>query len=156
MYRLTVRPSLATLAALATFASLSLLAGCATLTESTGQDVLVQTILDNHALPGAGCVLYNDMGKWFVTTPARVTIRRSAAPLRIDCRKDGGDWAYEKVESKVNATLWGNVVLTAGAGYFVDRNTGAGFDYPSTLTVTMHKGEAGVGMPPPPAGVTVF
>jgi hypothetical protein len=156
MYRLTVRPSLATLAALATFASLSLLAGCATLTESTGQDVLVQTILDNHALPGAGCVLYNDMGKWFVTTPARVTIRRSAAPLRIDCRKDGGDWAYEKVESKVNATLWGNVVLTAGAGYFVDRNTGAGFDYPSTLTVTMHKGEAGEGMPPPPAGVTVF
>ncbi|HJV02464.1 MAG TPA: hypothetical protein VJ752_18145 [Burkholderiaceae bacterium] len=141
---------------LAACACLALLAGCATLTESTQQDVLVQTILDNHELPGVGCVLYNDVGKWFVTTPARVTIRKSAGALRIDCRKDGGDWAYEKVESKVNASLWGNVVLTAGAGYFVDRNTGAGFDYPSTLTVVMHKGDTGEGLPPPPAGVTVF
>lgn len=141
---------------LAACATVALLAGCATLTESTQQDVLVQTILDNHELAGVGCVLYNDVGKWFVTTPARLTIRKSAGALRIDCRKDGGDWAYEKVESKVNATLWGNVVLTAGAGYFVDRNTGAGFDYPSTLTVTMHKGDAGEGTAPPPAGVTLF
>ena len=141
---------------LAACACLALLAGCATLTESTQQDVLVQTILDNHELTGVGCVLYNDVGKWFVTTPARVTIRKSAGALRIDCRKDDGGWAYEKVDSKVNASLWGNVVLTAGAGYFVDRNTGAGFDYPSTLTVPMHKGDTGEGTPPPPAGVTVF
>jgi hypothetical protein len=141
---------------LAACATVALLAGCATLTESTQQDVLVQTILDHHALAGAGCVLYNDVGKWFVTTPARVTIRKSAGPLRIDCRRDDGGWAYEKVDSKVNATLWGNLVLTAGAGYFVDRNTGAGFDYPSTLTVTMHQGDAGDGAAPAPAGVTLF
>ncbi|MEG1052333.1 MAG: hypothetical protein RSF79_09835, partial [Janthinobacterium sp.] len=32
---------------------------------------------------------------------------------------------------------WGNVILTLGVGYFVDRNTGAGFDYPSILTIVM-------------------
>ncbi|MES2075252.1 MAG: hypothetical protein V4462_06475 [Pseudomonadota bacterium] len=141
---------------LAAIAALALTAGCATLTESTQQQVTVQTILDNHEVGGVGCVLYNDVGKWFVTSPARVTIRRSAAPLRVDCKQDGAAWAYEKVDSKVNSSVWGNVVLTAGAGYLVDRNTGAGFDYPATLTVILHKGEEADGRAPPAPGVTVY
>ncbi len=132
------------------------LPGCATLTEASDQNVLVQTVLDHKPLDGAGCVIYNDVGKWFVTTPARVTIRKSSKPLRIDCKKDQAAWAYEKVDAKVNGSLWGNVVLTAGLGYFVDKNTGAGFDYPSTLTVVMHKQDEGDGLPPPAAGVTVY
>ncbi|NRR32725.1 hypothetical protein HSX11_21380 [Oxalobacteraceae bacterium] len=151
------------LAALAALAATLFVAGCATLTESTQQQVMVQTIADNREIAGVGCVLYNDVGKWFVTTPARVMIRKSAQPLRVDCHKASGNgvdagisWAYEKIESKVNATLWGNVVLTAGAGYLVDRNTGAGFDYPSTLTVIMHPGDAADGRPAPAAGVTVY
>jgi hypothetical protein len=132
------------------------LSGCATLTEPADQYVLVQTVLDHKPLDGAGCVLYNDVGKWFVTTPARLSIRKSASPLRIDCKKDDAAWAYEKVASKVNASLWGNVVLTAGVGYFIDKNTGAGYDYPATLTVVMHPAEEGDGLPPPAAGVTVY
>src|SRR4051794_32719779 len=75
-------------------------AGCASLSQSTQQNLMVQTVLDHHEIAGVGCVLYNDVGKWFVTTPARVTVRKSASPLRIDCQKDGGGWAYEKIESK--------------------------------------------------------
>jgi hypothetical protein len=52
--------------------------------------------------------------------------------------------------------LWGNVVLTAGAGYFVDRNTGAGFNYPATLTVVMRPAQARDTLPPPAPGVTVY
>ncbi len=132
------------------------LPGCATLTEPSDQNLLVQTVLDHKPLDGVGCVIYNDVGKWFVTTPARVTIRKSPNPLRIDCKKDEAAWAYEKVDSKVNGSLWGNVVLTAGLGYFVDKNTGAGFDYPSTLTVVMHKQDEEDGLPPRAAGVTVY
>ena len=131
-------------------------AGCASLTESTQQNVLVQTVLDHREIGGVGCVLYNDVGKWFVTTPARVTLRKSAAPLRIDCRKEGAAWAYEKVDPKANGNLWGNVILTAGVGYVIDRNTGAGYDYPSTLTVVMRPAEARDEGPPPAAGVTLY
>jgi len=117
----------------------STLAGCGTIAGSTDQMVLVQTIYDNRELHGAGCVISNDMGKWFVTTPGRIIIRKSEAPLSVDCKKPGAApvVASEAIDSRVNGSLWGNVILTMGVGYIVDRNTGAAFDYPSTLTIVM-------------------
>ena len=145
-----------TAAAAALLPALIAMAGCASLTESTQQSVLVQTVLEHREIAGVGCVLYNDVGKWFVTTPARVTLRKSAGPLRVDCQKDGAGWAYEKIDPKVNGNLWGNVVLTAGVGYFIDKNTGAGYDYPATLTVVMHAAQDKEEGPPPAAGVTLY
>lgn len=138
------------------FAALCMLGGCATILDSNQQQVQVQTVQDHREIAGAGCVLSNDAGRWFVTTPARLTIRKSKSPLRVDCRKDGGGWAYEKVASKQNGTLWGNIVLTAGVGILVDRQTGAGFDYPAVLTVIMHPAEREPERLPPPAGATVY
>ncbi|MES2260867.1 MAG: hypothetical protein V4724_20300 [Pseudomonadota bacterium] len=137
-------------------AALALLAGCGTLTEAPTQQVLVQTVLDHREVAGAGCVLSNEVGKWFVTTPARVTIRKSVSPLHVDCRHGGEGWAYEKFNSRENGTLWGNVVLTAGVGYLVDRNTGQGFDYPSVLTVVLRHAETDPPRVPPVEGVTVY
>lgn len=134
----------------------ALMAGCASLTESTQQNVLVQTVLDHREIAGVGCVLYNDVGKWFVTTPARIALRKSAGALRIDCQKEGTGWAYEKVDSKVDGNLWGNLALTAGVGYFIDKNTGAAYDYPATLTVVMHPAAERDAPPPPAAGVTLY
>jgi hypothetical protein len=149
------RPLAATAAFLAFLAALAS-AGCASLSEPTEQSVLVQTVLDHRQIAGVGCVLYNDAGKWFVTTPGRVTLRKSAAPLRIDCKKDGEGWAYERVDPKPNANLWGNLILTAGVGYFIDQNTGAGYDFPSTLTVIMRPTEERDDMAPPSPGVTLY
>ncbi len=131
-------------------AALALLAGCATLTESTQQMVLLQTIVDNREVAGVGCILSNKAGRWFVTSPGRVLIKKSAGDLSVDCRRDELGVASELVASKENASLWGNLVLSAGLGYFVDRNTGAGFDYPSTLTVILHAAAAPpeTGLPP--------
>ncbi|MCA1862736.1 hypothetical protein LE191_21750 [Janthinobacterium sp. HSC-3S05] len=129
-------------APLAAFAAGTLLfglGGCATLTGNTEQMVLVQTIQDNRELTGAGCILSNDVGKWFVTTPGRITIRKSQEPLKVDCRKHGSPAIAtdDHIDPKLNGSVWGNVILTLGVGYFVDRNTGAGFDYPSILTIVM-------------------
>ena len=128
------------------------LGGCATLTGNTEQMVLVQTIQDNRELTGAGCILSNDVGKWFVTTPGRITIRKSREPLKVDCRKHGSPAVAvdDNIDPKLNASIWGNVILTLGVGYFVDRNTGAGFDYPSVLTIVMQDPAR---MAPPPAPV---
>ena len=116
------------------------LAGCATMTGSTEQMVLVQTILDNRQLTGAGCILSNDMGKWFVTTPGRIMIRKSQAPLKVDCRKSGSPAVVmdNQFDATVNGgSAWSNAIFTLGVGYFVDRDTGAAYDYPSTLTIVM-------------------
>jgi len=150
-------PSSAALAAKALL--LCSLGGCATLTGNSDQMVLVQTIQDNRELTGAGCILSNDVGKWFVTTPGRIIIRKSREPLKVDCRKHGSPAIATdgSIDPKLNASIWGNVILTLGVGYFVDRNTGAGFDYPSTLTIVMQDParlappSAPVPAPPPPA-----
>jgi hypothetical protein len=128
-------------------------AGCATLTESTDQYVLVQTVLDHQQVSGIGCMLSNDVGRWFVTTPGRVAIRKSAQPLIVDCRQ-ADVWAYDQIAPRQNSSRWGNYILTAGAGQYVDRSTGAGFDYPETLTMILQRGEAP--RPAPARGSVVY
>jgi hypothetical protein len=114
------------------------LAGCATLTDTNQQEVAVHAILDHREVAGVGCVLTNPAGRWFVTAPGRVTIRKSVGELSIDCKKDGVGAAREVVASHFGtANLAGNVALSGGLGYYVDRHSGAGFDYPATLTVML-------------------
>ncbi len=136
-------------ASLAVAALAAAVTGCATMTESTEQYVMMQTVLDHQQVAGIGCVLSNDVGRWFVTSPGRVQIRKSTKPLAVDCRQNDV-WAVDEIDPKQNGSRWGNILLTAGAGQFVDKQTGAGFDYPTTLTVILHKGP-----PPPPPGAAV-
>ena len=124
-----------------------LMAGCATLTDSKEQVIEVRTVLDSREVGGAGCLLSNKAGRWFVNTPGRVKVTKSTSDLSVECKREGAASGYDLVQSKVNTSgLWGNLVVSAGLGYFVDKNTGAGFDYPSTLTVVMKSAPK-----PPPA-----
>lgn len=117
---------------------LSALGGCATLTDSNQQLVEVHAIADHREIAGVGCVLANGAGRWFVVAPGRVTIGRSAGPLSVDCAREGLGGASESVASRFDTgKLIGNVVVSGGLGYLVDRHSGAGFAYPSTLTVMM-------------------
>jgi hypothetical protein len=138
--------------ALLAVTAMAALAGCATLTDSTEQEVAVRAILDYREVSGIGCILSNDAGRWFVIAPGRVTIRKSKGDLVIDCNKDGVGSAAEVVASRFGTgKLIGNAVVSGGLGYLVDRHTGAGFDYPVTLTVLMQRpadadaGEPGAG-----------
>lgn len=120
--------------------ALAALGGCATISEPDQQMLLVQTIQDNREVAGVGCVLTNDAGRWFVTTPGRVSVRKSAGKLWVDCKRSGAGAGQDVVESRAKAgALIGNVVLTAGLGYLVDKRTGIGFEYPETLTVLMRR-----------------
>jgi hypothetical protein len=129
--------------------------GCATLTESTNQVVTLQTVLDHQPVSGIGCVLTNDMGKWFVTSPGRVTIHKSIQPLVVDCRKEDV-WSYDQIDPKQNGSRWGNIIFTLGAGQYIDKQTGAGFDYPMTLTVIMQRNDGSSQRLPPPGGAAIY
>lgn len=112
------------------------LTGCASITGKQLQPLTVTTIHDNQEVAGVACTLSNDAGTWFVTTPATATVHKSTAALIIDCKRDTlvGN---SRIESSANGSVWGNVLLGGGIGYIVDRQTGAGFDYPNTSVVTM-------------------
>jgi hypothetical protein len=114
-----------------------LLGGCATLSDSPQQQLELHAVLDYREVGGVGCVLSNDMGRWFVVLPNRVTVTRSTQPLNVSCKKDG-IMAQESVGARADAaSLMGNVVVSAGLGHLVDRYSGAGFAYPAQLTVLM-------------------
>lgn len=135
--------SLKRTAAAAALLAAAALQGCATLTDSNQQEVAVHAILDHREVSGVGCVLSNPAGRWFVTAPGQVTIHKSEGDLAIDCKKDGVGAAREVIASRFGTgKLIGNAVVSAGLGYYVDRHSGAGFDYPATLTVMMRPSAA--------------
>jgi hypothetical protein len=128
---------------LAALIALAALGGCATLTaDSTDQLVEVHVVQDNHEITGVGCVLMNQLGQWFVVAPGRVTVARYARPLVVDCKREGIGHAWTSYASRYDAhDLIATTLTTAGIGYVMDTYSGAGFAYPSVLTVIIPKVE---------------
>jgi hypothetical protein len=92
--------------------------------------------MDGQPVSGARCNLKNDKGEWFVTTPGSVTIRKAYGDLSIDCKKDQA--MGTRVFKSVNETaVWGNLLAGGIVGYAVDAGTGAGFSYPSSMSVEL-------------------
>lgn len=117
------------------FAAL-LLTGCASITGKQLQAVTITTIHDHRELAGVGCTLSNDVGTWFLTSPGSTTIHKSTADLVVDCRHDALVGS-SRLESGANTAVWGNLLAGGLIGYAIDRQSGAGFDYPNTITVAM-------------------
>jgi len=117
--------------------------GCATITDSKLQPVSVQTVVDSNELSGIGCTLTNDAGKWFVISPGSVTVQKSTGDMTVDCVKDELR-GRETVVSKAQGMVWANIIFGGVIGYVVDRNTGAGFDYPNSITVFLKKVSAAI------------
>jgi hypothetical protein len=122
------------------------LSGCASITGSKLQPISVQSVLEGKEVSGVACTLTNDAGKWFVTTPGSVTVQKSTGDMTVDCVKDDLR-GHENLVSKNNGAVWANILAGGGIGYIVDRNTGAGFDYPNTIIVVINRMAAAVGLP---------
>jgi hypothetical protein len=127
-----------TMKSIIAIAVLAALTGCASISGERMQPITVKTVHDNVEIAGVGCTLTNDAGSWFVTTPGSITVHKSTGDLAVDCKKEmfAGN---QTLVSKSNAAVWGNVLVGGGIGYIVDRNTGAGFDYPGSTTVMLRK-----------------
>lgn len=128
-------------------AAFALLGGCATMSDSPVQQLEVRAVLDYREIGGVGCILSNDVGRWYMIAPGRVTVTRSSQPISISCKKGASASAAEVVQARLDTNkLMGNLVTSAGIGYFVDRHSGAGYGYPAILTVLMQPAA-----PPPEA-----
>lgn len=118
---------------------LSALTGCASMSGPKTQTIAVQTIQDHKEVEDAGCVIANGVGRWFVTTPGKITINKNVDDLTVECSKEDVGAGSETIVSKANAGLWGNILVGGPIGYVVDRKSGAGYDYPQTIIVVLKK-----------------
>jgi hypothetical protein len=119
------------------------LTGCASIIGDKMQSMSVNTVLDNKEVAGVGCTLSNDAGSWFVSSPGSVTVHKSTGDLAVTCKREGVAGDTQAV-SRANKAVWGNILFGGIIGYVVDRSTGAGFDYPTNMTVSLRQyGEPG-------------
>ena len=75
-------------------------------------------------LTHATCQLANDKGTWSVTTPATITVQKSAADLMVMCEKTGMEPGTVRAVSKVGAGMFGNVIFGGGIGAIIDHTKG--------------------------------
>ena len=112
------------------------LVGCASVTGTKLQPVSLTTMCNGETINDVMCTLTNDKGQWFLKTPGSVTINKSYEDITVDCKKEELTGS-SKFKSGSEGAVWGNVLAGGGIGYLVDRNTGAGFSYPSNMTIQL-------------------
>ncbi|MCX7255432.1 MAG: SHOCT domain-containing protein [Polaromonas sp.] len=116
------------------------LAGCASITGTTNQNVSVQTKESTGTeLVGASCELSNKKGKWFITTPGSVGISRSNDDIQVSCTKAGYLEGKQGVVSDTKGMMFGNIIFGGGIGAIIDHTSGAAYEYPSAIQVVMSR-----------------
>jgi membrane-associated protease RseP (regulator of RpoE activity) len=125
------------------------LTGCASIVGGQNQVVSVQT----PGCDGARCELTNDKGTWFVpVTPGTVTIVRSYNNLQVTCRRGTVVSVPASFASTTKGLAFGNILLGGIIGAGIDAGTGAAYDYPALLTVSLSCGSEAPADAPAPAG----
>lgn len=112
--------------------------GCASITGTENQSVSVQTREQaGREVAGAACELSNEKGKWFVTTPGSIVIRRSNDDMQIVCSKVGLEPGRASVTSATKGSMFGNIVFGGGIGAIIDHNKGTAYEYPNFVQIVM-------------------
>lgn len=109
--------------------SVIFLSGCSTITTGQNQPISI----DTHPHSGAKCVLRNDKGSWYITTPGSVVVTRSYSDLLITCTKDNMAGSTT-IKSSTKGMAFGNILLGGLIGAAVDMSTGAAYDYPTSTS----------------------
>ena len=89
---------------------ITILSGCASITESKNQSMSVTT----GDVTGAMCTLANSKGSYYVTTPGSVMVRNACDQLAISCTKEGyvpANPAAGTVQEKAKSMAWGNIIF---------------------------------------------
>ena len=114
-----------------------LLGSCASVTGSQNQAITVMAICESSkVVKGAFCTLTNAKGQWFAESPSSVLVQKAFGDMEVSC-KLGDSYGKLVLSSSSNANIWGNLLYGGPIGAAIDSGTGAGFNYPPTVTVNM-------------------
>lgn len=109
-----------------------ILSSCASIIEGSSQEVSVRTEPD---MP-AECRANSAEESIEFTAPATITLGKSYFPAEISCSA-GDENGSVKVLSDVSNWGYGGAVLGVGVGAGVDTYTGAAFEFPDEIVVTL-------------------
>ena len=120
--------------AVLTVIAASTVSGCASIVSDDQMNMTVES-----EPQGAECRLVNQEGTFVVKTPQTVPIDTTCKPMQVTCKLDGYKTVQQEVDYSHKGAAWGNILAGGGIGYIVDRQTGAGCDYPQSILVTLDK-----------------
>lgn len=121
-------------------ASVGLLTACSSVATGSDQNIAVQTLGASADIAGVQCELVNDQGKWSVTTPGNVKVRKSMKDLVVTCSKQGETAGTANVPSVVNLDAVGLELAIPVAGYaddVIEQYRQTVYMYPPKLQVVM-------------------
>jgi hypothetical protein len=107
------------------------LTGCSGAFDSDLESVTVLTESAAGPVIGAGCVLSNDSGTWYVAPPGSVTVHRGSEQLIVTCGKPG--YRTSTVDES-SVTDYGAVFVQ---GVIASTISGSAWNYPQLITVPM-------------------
>jgi hypothetical protein len=110
-----------------------LIGGCATVSGNATQPVSIQTVdAEGRVIEGMSCRVSNAAGEYVGDTPMfDLKVRRSAAPLLVECRAHGRQVARAVLVPRADAMVPAQVLLPGGTSLMViDHITGFMYAYP--------------------------
>ena len=112
--------------------------GCASIVSGTNQSLSITSASASGAdVAGAKCSLVNDKGSWYATTPGSVTVHRSYGDLSVTCTHEAHNDGTATIKSTTKGMAAGNILFGGLVGVGVDVASGAAYDYPDLIRVTM-------------------
>jgi hypothetical protein len=138
-------------ALLATLAVLSLAAGCASLLDGDRQMITVEARSGGVTVPGVRCMLKNDQGEAWLTTPGTTSVRFDRSDLKVVCSGTGLQGSDVSAGSKLKPKVFGNLLIGGLIGFGIDHFGGAAYQYPSAILVEMSPRPPATLTPPPSA-----
>lgn len=114
--------------------------GCATITTDAGQSIRVEAFTETgEEIKGAQCQLQNDNGKYNVSTPGSVSVRKSANDLVADCSAPNLPDAHAALTSRVGIGMFGNIIFGGAVGVIIDHSKGTAYNYPTWVQLVFGK-----------------
>ena len=113
---------------------LPFIAGCASLSHGTTQQIAVTT-----APPGAACIL-SRQGLSIATvaqTPGMALVQRDKRDILATCSKPGYQTAIRMLHSGVADSSFGNILAGGLIGVAIDSANGADNEYPASVSIPM-------------------
>lgn len=108
--------------------------GCATIASDNKTFVTIDT-----TPPKAHCSIKGDNYTQDITTPTTINIPAKAAPIDIVCLFDGYHQTSDRVDTKMDGWIFGNILAGGIVGVVIDAATGAGDKYPEKIAITLDK-----------------
>lgn len=142
---------------LISMSALCLSSACASIIEGSSDKMQVTTTPPSQST----CNVKNGRGAWNTVSSGTTEIKRSKTDVTVDCIDAAtGAKGSRTVESDMESWVIGNVIAGGVIGLIIDFSTGAAWDYPETVAVSLadpvtYQSAAPVYETPQPAPATV-